>query len=42
MQLEEDGHFVFSELIKETQDSTEYFPRLQLTHFELMEDKGGA
>ena len=42
MQLEEGIDFVFSELIKETQDFTEYFSRLQSKHFEFIGDKAAA
>ena len=42
MRLDEDGDFVFSELIKEIQDFTEYLPRLQSKHFEFIGVKGAA
>ena len=40
--LEENGLFLFKQVLKESETSWEFFPRPQPKRFEYLEDKGGA
>ena len=40
--LEENGLFLFEEVLKESETSWEFFPRPQPKRFEFLEDKAGA
>ncbi|WP_413440653.1 hypothetical protein [Synechococcus sp. MIT S1220] len=42
VELEENGLFIFNEVLKESETSWEFFPRPQPKRFEFLEDKGGA
>ena len=42
MDLEENGLFLFKEVLKESETSWLFFPRPQPKRFEFLEDKGGA